>query len=267
MALKAIVEKLEDVAEPMREHYRAGTADEGTEGKFVLGVEAVSGFTLENVDGLKSALGKERTRADKAEGLTVKFKDLDPDKARAAMTELEELKKLDPSAEADKIANTKFEAAKAQLLEKHASELTERDERNKHLSSTVESLLIDAAATAALAEAKGSVELLLPHVKSHTRVKEVDGKFVVEVVDKDGNGRIGDAKGTPMDIKGLVAEMRQSSTFARAFDGSGQSGGGTQAGQGTGGTGDLKRSQMTAKDKADYIGEHGQAAFLKLPLK
>jgi hypothetical protein len=228
MAIKAIIDKLEDVAEPLREHYRAGTPDEGAEGRFVLGVESVSGFALENVDGLKSALGKERTQREKLERDVVKFKDLDPEKAREALAELETLKAIDPSKEADKIANTKFEAAKAQLLEKHTGEIKAREDRIGLLTGTVESLLIDAAATAALAEAKGSVELLLPHVRKHAKVKEVDGRFLVEIVDKDGNGRIADGKGTPMDIKGLVAEMRESETFARAFDGDGHSGTGKE---------------------------------------
>lgn len=228
MAIKAIIDKLEDAPEPLREHYRAGTADEGTEGKFVLGVESVGGFALEDVSGLKSALGKERTQREKLERDVVKYKDLDPDKAREALAELETLKAIDPSKEADKIANTKFEAAKAQLLEKHTGEIKAREDRIGLLTGTVESLLVDAAATAALAEAKGSVELLLPHVRKHAKVKEVDGKFTVEIVDKDGNGRIADGKGTPMDIRGLVAEMRESETFARAFDGDGHSGTGKE---------------------------------------
>lgn len=226
MALKAIVEKIEDAPEALREHYTAGTGD--NEGKFVLAVEAVGGYALEDVQGLKSALGKERTQREKLERDVVAFKDLDPAKARAALTELEELKKLDPTAEADKIANTKFESARTQLLEKHQGEMSALTDRNGFLTKTVEGLLVDAVATAALAEAKGSVELLLPHVKAHARVKEADGKFTVEVVDAAGNGRIADAKGSPMGIKDLVAEMRQSETFARAFEGEGHSGSGKQ---------------------------------------
>lgn len=260
MALKAILDSVEGLPDGVKEHY---TARE--DGKFVLGVDAVEGLTLENVEALKSALGKERTRADKAEGLATKFKDLDPDKARQALTELEELKKLDPEKEADKIAAAKVEAATKQLVEKHEGEKVASNERISHLTSTVEGLLIDAAATAALAEAKGSVELLLPHVRSHARVKEVEGKFAVEIVDKDGNARIADAKGTPMDIKALVAEMRASETFGRAFDASGQSGSGTGPSNGTGGTGQLKRSQMTAAEKSKFISDNGQEAFLKLP--
>lgn len=229
MALKAVLANLDGLDDGTKALYIE------RDGKHVLDVEPVDGFSLEDVQGLKTALGKERTTREKLERDVVKFKDLDPDKARSALTELEELKKLDPASEADKIANTKFEAAKSQLLERHTSEVASRDERIGHLSKTVEALLIDNAATAAIADAKGSVDLLLPHVRAHTHVREVDGKFVVEVVDKDGNAKIADSKGTPMDIKGLVAEMRQSETFGRAFEGSGNSGTGKQPGNGGGG--------------------------------
>ena len=229
MALKAILASLDGIDDAVKAFYVE------KDGKFILDVETVEGFALEDVSGLKTALGKERTARENAERLTAAFKDIDPAKAKEALAKVEEWGNLDPSKEADKIANSKFEAAKAQLLEKHTGELTSRDDRIGHLTKTMESLLIDQAATAALAEAKGSVDLLLPHVRAHTRVKEVDGKFVVEVVDKDGNAKIADSKGTPMDIKGLVAEMRQSDTFGRAFEGNGQSGTGKQPGNGGGG--------------------------------
>lgn len=243
MALKAIVDALDGVPEAARGFYKQA---EG--GKFVLDVEPVDGFALEDVNGLKTMLGKERSTRERLERDVVKFKDIDPDKAREALAKLEELTAIDPAKEADKIASTKFEAAKAQLLQKHEGEITTRDQRIGHLTKTVEGLLIDAAATAALAEAKGSVDLLLPHVRASTRVKEVDGgRFVVEVVDKEGNARIADAKGTLMGIKELVAEMRQSDTFGRAFEGSGHSGSGKQPGSGAGGTGkSLSRAEYNA---------------------
>lgn len=222
MAIKAILTAIDQAPEALREHYTE------RDGKFVLSVDPVDGFALEDVNGLKSALGAERTKREQLERDVIKFKDLDPEKAREALAKLAEFEGIDPTKEADKIANTKFEAAKAQLLEKHQADLGALNERNGHLTKTVESLLIDAAATAALAEAKGSVELLLPHVKSQVRVKELDGKFTVEVIDAAGNGRIADGKGTPMDIKGLVAEMRKSKTFAAGFEGSGHEGSGSQ---------------------------------------
>lgn len=229
MALRAIVDKLEDAPEALREHYRAGTAEEGAEGKFVLGVEAVGGWALEDVSGLKTTFSKEMTERKRLAKELERFKDLDPDKAREALVKVEEFGAIDPAKEADKLANSKFEAAKAQLLEKHTSEIKARDDRNTYLTNTVDELVRVSRATAALAEAKGSVDLLLPHVLKNTRTVEKDGKFAVEVIDAEGNVRIADGKGTPMDLKGLVAEMRQSEVYSRAFEGDGQSGTGKTA--------------------------------------
>lgn len=228
MALKAIVDTAEAIPQGMADYYAE------KDGKFVLNVEPVGGYALEDITGLRNALGAERTRAETLDRTVAKFKDLDPDKARTALAELEDLKKIDPSAEADKIANTKFEAAKAQLLDKHATEIKARDDRAAALLSSVDNLVRRSAAVQAIAEAKGSVELLLPHVLAHTRVKEVDGEFVVEVIDRAGNVKIGNSKGDAMDMKGLLAEMRDTEAFGRAFDADGHSGTGKQHDSGGG---------------------------------
>jgi hypothetical protein len=261
MAIKAIIDKLEDVPEALREHYRAGTKDEGTEGKFVLGVEAVAGWSLEDVTGLKSALGKERTQRETLERTVVKFKDIDPEKALAALTELEELKKLDPSKEADKIANTKFEAAKAQLLENHKREIGERDGKLTKLTGLVDNLARRQEAIAAIAAEKGSVDLLLPHVLSVTRSEIGDDAEAVriKVLQPDGNERV-NGKGEAMSIRELVAEMKQNETFARAFDGEGHSGTGKEHDKGGGGgpiKGDIGGSR---EERRQYF-----ASKLKLP--
>lgn len=222
MALKAILDSIDQAPEAFRSEYTE------KDGKFLLSVEAVGGYALEDVSGLKSALGKERTTREGLEKQVVKFKDLDPDKALAALTELEELKKLDPASEADKIANTKFEAAKSQLLDKHQGEIKGLSDRNGFLSGTIDGLVREQRATAAIANAKGSVDLLLPHVLKNTRTVEKDGKFAVEVIDAAGNIRIADGQGNAMTIDDLVAEMRKTETYARAFDGDGHTGSGKQ---------------------------------------
>lgn len=255
MALKALVETIDTVPEPARAFYKEA------DGKFILDVEPVDGFALEDVSGLKNTLGKEMTLRKRLEKDVVKFKDIDPDKARDALARLEELGNIDPAKDADKIVNERLEAAKRQLLEKHGEELKTRDGRIAGLTKTVESLMVDQVATAALAEAKGAVELLLPHVQRHTRVREdASGAFIVEVVDKDGNARIGNAKGDPMTIKDLVQEMRKSETFGRAFEGDGQSGSGmppNKSGEPGGNRGGIPKSWADAKSDEE------KAAFLK----
>lgn len=229
--LKAVVEKIDDAPEPVRSFYKARE-----DGKFVLTVEEAEGYALENISGLKSALGKERTTREQLERDVVKFKDIDPDKAREALAKWQEFQSIDPAKEADKIADAKFNAAKDQLVKKHGDEIKAREERIAKLTGAVDGLTRKQQATAAIAEAKGAVELLLPHVLAHTRVKETEaGDFIIQVVDAAGNARIGNTKGELMTVKDLVAEMRGSDTFSRAFDGEGHSGSGKQPDK-TGGT-------------------------------
>ena len=141
MALKAVIDSIDDLDEGQQSLYREITDDGDLKGKFILDVEPAHGLNLENVDGLKSALGKERTAREKLERDVVKFKDIDPDKARDALAKLEELSEIDPEKEADKIANTKFEAAKKQLVEKHGQALEEREDRIKALSGQIDNLI------------------------------------------------------------------------------------------------------------------------------
>lgn len=250
MPLKAVYADQGAIPEEFRDHYKE------QDGKFVLQVEAVDGYALEDVSGLKHVLSAERTAHGKTKAELEKFGStydgdakkwvhaIDPAKAKGAVKRLEEFEGIDPEKEADKMADSKFQAAKTQLIEKHNGELASRDERISALTGTVSSLLIDQVATAALAEAKGSVDLLLPHIKNNTRVKEADGKFTVEVVDKDGNARIGNGKGDPMTIKDLIAEMKASESFGRAFDASGASGSGMQPGGGSRGGSGTKKGDM-----------------------
>lgn len=231
MAIKAVIGKLEDAPEGIRSFYRAATDADGEsmKGKFILSVDAVDGFALENVEGLKSSLGKERTRAENAENKNKKFGDLDPDAARKAIEKVAEYEGIDPKKEADKIAQVKIDAATKQLVEKHNGELEAERKKGTGYREQVQKLLVDNVAIKALEGKKGDVELLLPHVKSQVRLKENDdGTFAVEVIDKDGNPKIGDSQGKPMTVDQLVEEMSKSDKFGRAFEGSNQQGGGTR---------------------------------------
>ena len=262
MALKAILTPDEHaaIAEPLRGEYVE------RDGKFYADIVPVDGYALEDVSGLKSTLGKKQTQLDQIQRDMSKYKDIDPDKVRAALAELEELKKIDPTTEADKLVNSKLEAAKAQILKKHAEEIEGVQSKAEKYRAKIDKLLRDSVAVAAIAEHKGAVKLLLPHVRNSTRVVEDGDDFRVEVIDSEGNVRIGDSKGSPMSIADLVVEMRDSEEFGRAFDGEGRTGTGKGPGNGKGGApSGLKRSQMTPEQKREYQQKHGQEAFLRLP--
>lgn len=172
--------------------------------------------------------------------------------AKAAKKALEAYKGVDPAkyreleaaaAEAERKqaeATGDWKTREAQLLTKHQQEVDARETRIKTLSGALERRLVDAEATSAIAEAKGSPKVLLPHIKAHVRVIEEDGEYVVQVVDTKGNPRIGDSKGNPMTIAQLVEEMKQDPEFARNFEGTGSSGGGATRSTASGGGGSVR---------------------------
>lgn len=267
MAIKAIIAKLEDANENVRSLYRAGTAEEGAEGKFVLDVEAADGFNLENVSGLKTALSAERSTTGQLRGQLKAFEGLDPEKARAAIAKVEELGTLDPKKDVDRLVEEKVQAQLGQITERHNGELeTERKAREKREALLRTTLVKDAALNAIIAE-KGDPDLLLPHVLPAIKLdlEEQDDKLVpkIRILDAAGNVRIGDSAGGNMTIEQLVGEMKKHEKFSRLFEGSGHQGTGAEQDRkpkGSDVTG-KKLSQLSRKEKSNLINEIGLQEF------
>lgn len=257
------------LAEVIRSEYRQPTAAElaanpALKDQMILDVTPAGGFGLDNVEQLKSVLGQEKTRADKAETAAAKFNGLPSDAAKR-LERLTELEKLDPNAEADKIATTKFEAAKAQLIEQHNAETAPLKARSELLFSELDKAKRVQAATSAIVEAGGNPDVLLPHVLSSTKFVEKDGAFDVSVVDEKGNVRIGDSNGGAMNLTQLVAEFKTKDAFAPLFSASGVSGGGARPnGAPINPNPSAKKSDMDLNARAAYIAEYGQESYLAL---
>jgi hypothetical protein len=245
MSLLAILnqEAFDKLAEPLKAEYK-----KQADGTFLLDVTPVSDFALENVKGLKSALSSERANREKLEGSLKAFEGLDAQKARDAIKKLEEL--LAKGGGDDK-TKEQIEAIKKQLSEKHSAEISKKDEMLGLMTKQLEKLLIESAAVKAIAENKGVVELLLPHVRSFTRMKKLEaGDYVAEVVDANGNVRITNKAGStdPMSITELVSEMKGNKIYAPAFQGSGAGGSGAQGGSAVG-SGGVDYSKMAPQER------------------
>lgn len=210
--LKYAVDSIDAVDEPLRGLY------EEKDGKFTLKVD---GVPTEDISGLQNALKSERASRAAYEKRAKAFESLGKSD--------EELKEL--LAAAEKSENEKAEKAgefdklREALRTQHAKDLKAKDDAIGKMRSSLERHLIDAQATAALAAAKGVPDLLLPHVQKQVRVVEDSGNYVATVIDAQGEPRI-NGKGEPFSIADLVAEMRQSEVFGRAFEGTGQTGSG-----------------------------------------
>lgn len=189
-------------------------------------LDAILAEKVGELDGLKrntaEALREKKALAERLKA----FDGLDVDKAKTALSKMEELEQQRLKGEGD------WKSLEAQLLDKHGKETEKLTGRIGQLTKALEQKLVDAAASAEIAELKGSVKGLLPHVKPHIRMIEQDGEFLAVVVDGKGNPRIADAKGTPMTIKDLVGEFKNDAELGRLFEGSGSSGGGASRSSG-----------------------------------
>ena len=107
--------------------------------------------------------------------------------------------------------NTEWEGRFSELGASKDAELGE-------MRGALEKHLISDAATRALAEAKGSVDLLLPHVQRQCKVvRASDGNYSVTVLDEQGDSRF-DSAGGLFGVNDLVAEMKTQDKFGRAFE-------------------------------------------------
>ena len=228
-AIPMTSDTLEAIPEAQRALYKESN------GKFVLDVDG-----YEDPVGLKSALGKERDRANTAEKQA---------KAWASMgktpDEITALVQAAAQAETDKLGKSgEWDKLKAQMADQHKAELAKKDGRIGTLTKSLEARLIDADATAAIAAAKGVPALLLPHVRAAVKVIEENGDFKVQVVDAAGNPRV-NGKGEFLSIADLVAEMKTDDIFGRAFEPSGTTGSGA-ANSGASGGKTIKQAAFDA---------------------
>ncbi len=177
--------------------------------------------------------GRRRVATSKFEGLVkelgVTYDDGDADAPVLGLKAY--IDDLTAKAANGKDVQINLEKVKKAMQEAHQGELSKKDQEAATLRKSLEKFMIGQVATAALAESKGSVELLLPIITGQCKIVNENGEYVARVVDEAGDYRTGrDAQ--PMSVKDLVAEMKQNAKYARAFDSEAPRGNGHQPGSG-----------------------------------
>jgi hypothetical protein len=242
--LKAILNSLDGIDENLASLYAE------QDGKYFLQVESAEGYALENVQGLKSSLQKERNTAKALTKQLGIFDGLDAEEARTAIDQLS----LGNSKNAEE-TKTQIEALKAQLGKKHAEEMDGLTASLDSMRGQMSQELVKSKAIEALAKFGGNADLLMPHIMNQTRLEEADGKYSAIVIDKNGDARISSKANTMdnMTIEELVTTMRDSDTFAPAFTGSGATGSGSTGSTASGGSkGNIVLTYDEAKNANTY---------------
>lgn len=123
----------------------------------------------------------------------------------------------------------------AKIKDEHTKKLNEaiaaKDIELSSMTKSMESHMIQRDAASALAEAKvvkGGVDLLMPQIMSQTKMfKDEDGKYVVRVVDGQGDMR-SNGRGGWMEVKDIITELR--TNYPMTFESASPSGGGARPG-------------------------------------
>lgn len=241
MALQAIIDSVDGLPDPIKAEYKPGSGD--TEGKFVLDVSPVNGFSLGKNEGLYNALESERKISkelkQKLAAFNIDGEELTPEQAIEAIKKLKNFNPEDKAAvrkELEDQLKSSFSQKEKELVEKYENEIQTRSQKEEKLRNQLHQQLVVSKATEALSKkAPDAVDLLLPHVQSRVKVEDrEDGELGVIVLNDEGGTRLSSASGNnnPMSIAEYVDEMAKDPKYATVFSGSNQRGSGSKGGAG-----------------------------------
>src|SRR5690554_4932413 len=157
MPLPLTVDSIDDVPEAIRDQYKE------VDGVFRLDLEG-----YEDPANLKSALQKEREAAKNAAKQVKAWESIG--KTPEEIQELLEAQQKKQEEDLNKAGE--WDKLKAQMNDQFAKEKEKLQSALTAKERAIEKHLIDAQATAAIAELKGVPALLLPHVKASVKVIE-----------------------------------------------------------------------------------------------
>jgi len=183
----------------------------------------------------------------------------DPEFARKAMQTVKNLdmKKLVDSGEVEKV--------KAEIAKSYQKELDEIKNKNKELETQLYAEKIGGAfARSQFIEEKLAIPADLVQARFGNLFAVENGKVVA--TDLNGNkiyshARPGEFADFDEALETIIEQYPRKDEILKA---SNSKGGDAHKNKGTTGN-SLKRSEMSTKDKSEYIRKHGQEAYLKLP--
>lgn len=231
------------------------------DGKFVLDAD------IPDVGGLKSALDKERKAAREAEAkrkeIEARFNGIDPDEYAELLAAKEEAEqaKAKANGDVDKIAEQKAQKA-IDAANKKLAEAIEAAESERKRAQAFQGRVLDDAIRAAASKAGLHTHAIDDALFRGRTMFTLDGDGNAIQLDSDGEPVIGKDGKTPYSPAEWLDDMREKAPHWFPANASGSGSGGKHSG-GTGGG--KVRSDMTAREKSDYISKYGRAAYEALP--
>lgn len=231
----ATVSGIEVVPEGFRVFY-----EEADDGKFKLSDSSMAKAAISSISSLDKSLtdSRKEARDHKAKLGTM---DLSPLSEYGESSEEilagvnARIEELQGKVKGGKDAKVNLDKVREEMNKAHAVDLESKDKRITALSKLLHKELVVNAAMAAIVEAKGNSELLLPFVEKQAQVIEEDGKVSVVVTDSSGDRRFSGTTGATMTIVELVLEMKGQEKYGALFSSDAPKGGGTPPGGPRGG--------------------------------
>jgi len=233
MPLKPILDSLEGLPDAIAEHYQSYSGnDSSLQGKYVLAVDSVDGWGLENTGALKRALAAEREAHRRYKGELGKYTNesgepLDPGHVTEALDRLRRLEEGDLSAD-DKLKE-RLEATTRQLEDKYGKQVQKLSSERDSLHDRLKRTIVKNAALSAISKHEGRARALLPHVESAVDVRfNDDGTEELIVLDERRQPRVSPSQGSTgyMSVEEYVQELKGDPDFRGNFKGTDASGGG-----------------------------------------
>lgn len=238
MALKALLEKIDDLPEDVKKEYK-----KGDDGKFHLDIDGIDDHP--GVKSLKNAMVNAKAERTTAQDEAKKAKaDLE-----AATNELDDMRR-------GAIPKGDVEALEKSWQKKLDTAVGERDGKITRLTGAVDKNVRQAAAASLAAELFVNPALGLPHVLPRLAVAEEGEDYTVKVLGDDG-------KPSALTLDDFKKELLQNKDLAPILRGTRASGGGAGGGQGGGGAPsggkDFDATKASPKDLAAHITAKKQA--------
>lgn len=228
MAIKAKLANMDGLSDAVKALYRKDGEH------FVLDVEPVDGFALENVQGLKSALLKERETVANLSAGVESFKGIDAAKAREALEKVKSMDSWTPSEKANELIEKRGKDVAAMKDAEYAPKVKAYEATRK----AYESLVIGKALEDAATKHKFTVPALVPKLFGDAvRLEEKDGVFTPVIIGADGKAIMkldGQANSRPLSIDEFIAEKAKDPMFAPLIAGTTATGTGSRTPQSNG---------------------------------
>jgi len=221
MALKARLEALEGLDDSVKGLYRQ-------DGEvFLLDVEGVDGWALEDIGGLRTTVQKERKAAREATAALSAYKlpdgnFLDPTDALDAIVRVEEFSKLDPEKDAEKLAAKKIEDARTVINAEWQNKEASWKDREGKLLMAASHLAINTSVDLAIGdpEVRGISKALKPVLLPMIGSKEDENGRIVTFVRDPGDPdhpRVNPSTGKDFTIKEAALEVKKDADLQGLF--------------------------------------------------